>query len=358
MPVTGYDRHCRNISREEAEARIAAGEKAVIRFKVPETGVTEFDDMIRGHISYQNELLDDLVLIKRDGYPTYHFASVVDDHYMGTTHVLRGDEWISSTPKHELLYKAFGWQPPVWCHLPVILDKNGGKLSKRKGAASVGDFRDLGYLPETLVNYLALLGWNPGDDREVMSVKEMIDCFTLERINPKSASFDEKKLQWMNGQHIHMCDDEFLKNIMVEGLKAMGVDTSAEPNERLLEIVKQLKPRAHFVQDLATMAKYFFVAPTEYDEKGAKKHFGEGSKEVATLVRDMLASIEDFKTPVIEKGFYELAERCGHKVGELVGAPRLAVSGVTAGPGLWEMFEIIGKEEVLRRIDVALPLMK
>jgi glutamyl-tRNA synthetase len=277
---------------------------------------------------------------------------------MGTTHVLRGDEWISSTPKHELLYKAFGWQPPVWCHLPVILDKNGGKLSKRKGAASVGDFRDLGYLPETLVNYLALLGWNPGDDREVMSVKEMIDCFTLERINPKSASFDEKKLQWMNGQHIHMCDDAFLKDIMVDGLKAMGVDTSAEPNERLLEIVKQLKPRAHFVQDLATMAKYFFVAPTEYDEKGAKKHFGEGSKEIATLVRDMLASIEDFKTPVIEKGFYELAERCGHKVGELVGAPRLAVSGVTAGPGLWEMFEIIGKEEVLRRIDVALPLMK
>ena len=358
VPVTGYDRHCRNISREEAEARIAAGEKAVIRFKVPETGVTEFDDMIRGHISYQNELLDDLVLIKRDGYPTYHFASVVDDHLMGTTHVLRGDEWISSTPKHELLYKAFGWQPPVWCHLPVILDKNGGKLSKRKGAASVGDFRDLGYLPETLVNYLALLGWNPGDDREVMTIKEMVDSFTLERINPKSASFDEKKLQWMNGQHIHLCDDGMLKGIMKEGLVAKGIDLSKEPEARLDEIVKQLKPRAHFVQDLADMAVYFFVAPTTYDEKGAKKHFGEGSKGVATLVRDMLAALEDFKTPVIEKGFYDLAERCGHKVGELVGAPRLAVSGVTAGPGLWEMFELIGKEEVLRRIDVALPLMK
>ena len=328
-----------------------------VRAEQEKSGVTEFDDMIRGHISYQNELLDDLVLIKRDGYPTYHFASVVDDHLMGTTHVLRGDEWISSTPKHELLYKAFGWQPPVWCHLPVILDKNGGKLSKRKGAASVGDFRDLGYLPETLVNYLALLGWNPGDDREVMTIKEMVESFTLERINPKSASFDEKKLQWMNGQHIHLCDDAFLKGIMKEGLAAKGIDLSKEPETRLDEIVKQLKPRAHFVQDLADMAVYFFVAPTTYDEKGAKKHFGEGSKEVATLVRDMLASIEDFKTPVIEKGFYDLAERCGHKVGELVGAPRLAVSGVTAGPGLWEMFELIGKDEVLRRIDVALPLM-
>ena len=143
--ITGYDRHCRNISREEAETRIAAGEKAVIRLKVPEQGITSFDDKIRGHIEYQNELLDDLVLIKRDGFPTYHFASVVDVHLMGTTHVLRGDEWISSTPKHMLLYKAFGWEPPVWCHLPVILAAGGGKLSKRKGAASVGDLRDLGY---------------------------------------------------------------------------------------------------------------------------------------------------------------------------------------------------------------------
>lgn len=357
VPVTGYDRHCRNISREEAEARIAAGEKYVIRLKVPETGVTEFDDMIRGHIEYQNEFLDDLVLIKRDGYPTYHFASVVDDHLMGTTHVLRGDEWISSTPKHELLYKAFGWKPPVWCHLPVILDKNGGKLSKRKGAASVGDFRDLGYLPETLVNYLALLGWNPGDDREVMTLKEMIDAFTLERINPKSAMFDEKKLQWMNGQHIHMCDDAFLAGIMKEGLTGLGIDVSAEPETRIAEIVKLLKPRAHFVQDLAQMATYFFRAPTEYDEKGKAKHFGAGSKQIATEVREGLAALTDFTTPVIEKMFYDLAAATGRKVGDMVGAVRLAVSGVTAGPGLWELFEVVGKEEVLRRIDVALPLM-
>ncbi|MCF0216466.1 MAG: glutamate--tRNA ligase [Fibrobacteraceae bacterium] len=357
VSVTGYDRHCRNISREEAEARIAAGEKAVIRFKVPETGVTEFDDMIRGHIEYQNELLDDLVLIKRDGYPTYHFASVVDDHLMGTTHVLRGDEWISSTPKHMLLYKAFGWEPPKWVHLPVILDKNGGKLSKRKGAASVGDFRDLGYLPETLVNYLALLGWNPGDDREVMTVKEMVDCFTLERINPKSASFDEKKLQWMNGQHIHQCDDEFLAGFMMEGLKAKGINVDGEPKERIAEIVKLLKPRAHFMQDLADQSVYFFVAPATYDEKGKSKQWGPGSKEIASAVRNALANVETFTTPNIEKAFMDLTVSRGCKLGDLVGAVRLAVSGVTAGPGLWELFEVVGKEETLRRIDVALPMM-
>ena len=191
-----------------------------------------------------------------------------------------------------------------------------------------------------------------------MTVKEMIDCFTLDRINPKSASFDEKKLQWMNAQHIHMCDNAFLKGLMKEGLAKKGIDLSNEPEERLDMIVTLLKPRAHFVQDLADMSVYFFVAPTSYDEKGMKKHFGAGSKVLATLVRDTLAAIDEFKTPVIEKAFYDLAERCGHKVGELVGAPRLAVSGVVAGPSLWELFETVGKEETLRRIDAALPLMQ
>jgi len=358
VSVTGYDRHCRHISREEAEARIAAGEKAVIRLKVPEQGITEFEDKIRGHIEYKNELLDDLVLIKRDGFPTYHFASVVDDHFMGTTHVLRGDEWISSTPKHMLLYKAFGWEPPVWCHLPVILAAGGGKLSKRKGAASVGDFRDLGYLPETLVNFLALLGWNPGDDREVMSVKEMIDCFTLERINPKAVAFDEKKLQWMNGQHIQICDNQFLLSVLKEALHAEGIDYSNSSEERLLEIVKLLKPRAKFLQDFAQMSSYFFKAPETFDEKGQRKHWAEGSREIASAVCQAMKTIDEFTTPNIEKAFNDLAVSRNCKLGELVGAVRLAVSGVTAGPGLWELFEVVGKEEVINRIEKALPLMQ
>ena len=358
-PETGYDRHCRGIPREEAERRIAAGEKAVIRFKIPETGVTGFDDLVRGHIEYKNELLDDLVLIKRDGYPTYHFASVVDDHLMGTTHVLRGDEWISSTPKHVLLYRAFGWEPPVWCHLPVILDsKNGGKLSKRNGAASVGEFRDLGYLPEALVNYLALLGWNPGDDREVMSIQEMVSAFKLENIHPTAVKFDEKKLQWMNMQHIHTTPNETLLAEMKKGLDALGISVDAESPERLNEIIELLKPRAHFLKDLAEMSVYFFRAPTSYDEKGMRKQWGPGSRDVAHAVREMLSAVEPFKAPEIEKGFLSLAESRNCKLGDLVGAVRLAVSGVTAGPGLWELFEVVGKDETLRRIDVAEPLMQ
>ena len=356
--VTGYDRHCRNLPREEAERRIAAGEKAVIRLKVPESGVTSFTDKIRGYIEYKNELLDDLVLIKRDGYPTYHFASVVDDHLMGTTHVLRGDEWISSTPKHMLLYRAFGWEPPVWCHLPVILAAGGGKLSKRKGAASVGDFRELGYLPSALVNFLALLGWNPGDDREVMSVEEMVKSFSLERINPKAVAFDEKKLQWMNGQHLHLCDEEFLMSVMKEGLEKQGIDLSGEPAAKLAQVVKLLKPRAHFLQDLSQMATYFFLPPAEFDEKGKRKHWGAGSREVAAAVSAALAEVEDFTAPNIENAFNALAAARGCKLGDLVGAVRLAVSGVTAGPGLWELFEVVGKGEVLKRIAFALPQMQ
>lgn len=355
---TGYDRHCRNIPREEAERRIAAGEKAVIRFKIPESGVTGFDDLVRGHIEYKNELLDDLVLVKRDGYPTYHFASVVDDHLMGTTHVLRGDEWISSTPKHVLLYKAFGWEAPVWCHLPVILDsKNGGKLSKRNGAASVGEFRELGYLPEALVNYLALLGWNPGDDREVMTLDEMIGAFKLENIHPTAVKFDMKKLQWMNMQHIHTTPNETLLAEMKSGLEKLGIPVENEPAERLNEIVELLKPRAHFLKDLAEMSVYFFRAPTSYDEKGMRKQWGPGSGEIAHAVREMLVTVEPFKAAEIEKGFLSLAESRGCKLGDLVGAVRLAVSGVTAGPGLWELFEVVGKDETLRRIDAAEPLM-
>ncbi len=357
-PVTGYDRHCRGISREEAEARIQAGEKAVIRFKVPEDGVTIFDDLIRGTIEYQNALLDDLVLIKRDQFPTYHFASVVDDHLMETSHVLRGDEWISSTPKHVLLYKAFGWEPPAWCHLPVILAAGGGKLSKRKGAASVGDFRDLGYLPESLVNFLALLGWNPGDDREVMSIREMIDSFTLERINPKAVSFDEKKLQWMNGQHIRLTQTSLLAERLKKDLAEGGIAVSNYAEIYFEKVAEMLKPRIHFLQDLAAMAMFFFKAPESFDEKGQKKNWGEGSRGIAQAVKNALQTTEPFTAGSIENAFQTLAQTRECKLGDLVGAVRLAVSGTTAGPGLWEIFETLGKEESLRRITFAEPLMQ
>jgi len=359
--VTGYDRQCRDIPLAEAQARIAAGEKAVVRFKVPLEGITHFEDQIRGPIEYQNALLDDLVILKRDKYPTYHLASVVDDHYMQTSHVLRGDEWISSTPKHVLLYAAFGWEPPVFCHLPVILAAGGGKLSKRKGAASVGDFRDLGYLPEALVNFLALLGWNPGDDREVMKLEEMIQAFSLDRITPKAAAFDEKKLEWMNGQHIHHKDTtwlaNYLRNDLVTVLAGTGVDVDAIPQATLELIAGLLKTRVHFLNELAISSRYFFVAPTEYDEKAKGKAFGSGSRAITESVRKQLASLTQFDHKSIEQAFMDVCTQLELKLGNLVHPIRLAVSGVAAGPGLFELLEVVGQAEVIARLERAEPLM-
>jgi len=354
--VTGYDRHCRDLSKEEVQTRLAAGEKAVIRFKVPLDGLTEFHDQIRGRIEYQNAVLDDLVILKRDKYPTYHLASVIDDHYMETSHVLRGDEWISSTPKHVLLYSAFGWEPPVFCHLPVILAAGGGKLSKRKGAASVGDFRDLGYLPETLVNFLALLGWNPGDDREVMALQEMLDCFTLDRISPKSAAFDEKKLEWMNGQHIHHKDSNWLADYLRTGLAAVGVDASQVEQAKLVYIVNLLKTRVHFLKEIPEMSVYFFKAPTVYDEKARTKAWGAGSRAIVASIRESLAKLTAFDAHSIEQVFMSLTTET-LKLGNLVHPVRLAVSGISTGPGLFELLEVVGQAEVVHRLEVAEPLM-
>jgi len=346
----GYDRHCRDLPPEEAKRRIETGEKYVIRFKTPADGTTKFSDLLRGEIETPNKDLDDLVLLKRDKFPTYHLASVVDDHYMQTSHVLRGDEWISSTPKHVLLYNAFDWEAPLFCHLPVILAQGGGKLSKRKGAASVGDFRDLGYLPHALVNFLSLLGWSPGDDREVMSLKEMIDSFSLERIHPKAVAFDEKKLEWMNGMHIRMLPDSFF----ADELKKLYPNCADE--SKFLKVATLLKPRLKFTMELALMSKYFFEAPEKCeDEKAKAKYWTEQSPEHIDLVSRELEKIasEDFCVKNIEAAFMKVCESSGVKLGSLAQPARLVISGVGAGPGLWEIIECIGKDECVCRMGKA-----
>jgi glutamyl-tRNA synthetase len=346
----GYDRHCRDLPPEEAKKRIEAGEKFVIRFKTPPDGATKFNDLLRGEIETPNKDLDDLVLLKRDKFPTYHLASVVDDHYMQTSHVLRGDEWISSTPKHVLLYDAFGWEAPLFCHLPVILAPGGGKLSKRKGAASVGDFRDLGYLPHALVNFLSLLGWSPGDDREVMSLKEMIEAFSLERIHPKAVAFDEKKLEWMNGMHIRTLPDSYF----ADELKKLYPNRADE--SKFLKVAALLKPRLKFTTELALMSKYFFEAPEKCeDEKAKAKYWTEQSPEHIDLVSKELEKIasEDFCVKNIEAAFMKVCESSGVKLGSLAQPARLVISGVGAGPGLWEIIECIGKDECICRMGRA-----
>jgi len=346
----GYDRHCRDLPLEEAKKRIEAGEKFVIRFKTPADGTTKFSDLLRGEIETPNKDLDDLVLLKRDKFPTYHLASIVDDHYMQTSHVLRGDEWISSTPKHVLLYNAFGWEAPLFCHLPVILAPGGGKLSKRKGAASVGDFRDLGYLSHALVNFLSLLGWSPGDDREVMSLKEMIDSFSLERIHPKAVAFDEKKLEWMNGMHIRTLPDSFF----ADELKKLYPNCADE--SKFLKVATLLKPRLKFTTELSPMSKYFFEAPEKCeDEKAKAKYWTEQSPEHIDLVSKELEKIanEDFSVKNIEAAFMKVCESSGIKLGSLAQPARLVISGVGAGPGLWEIIECIGKNECICRMGKA-----
>jgi len=346
----GYDRHCRDLPPEEAKKRIEAGEKFVIRFKTPVEGTTKFSDLLRGEIETPNKDLDDLVLLKRDKFPTYHLASVVDDHSMQTSHVLRGDEWISSTPKHVLLYDAFGWEAPLFCHLPVILAPGGGKLSKRKGAASVGDFRDLGYLPHALVNFLSLLGWSPGDDREAMSLKEMIEAFSLERIHPKAVAFDEKKLEWMNGMHIRILPDSFF----ADELKKLYPNCQDE--SKFLKVAELLKPRLKFTTELASMSKYFFEAPEKCeDEKAKAKYWTAQSPEHIDLVSKELEKVanEDFCVKNIEAAFMRVCESNGLKLGLLAQPARLVISGVGAGPGLWEIIECIGKNECVYRMGKA-----
>ncbi|HLP43346.1 MAG TPA: glutamate--tRNA ligase [Fibrobacteria bacterium] len=351
---TSYDRHCRNIPAADAKARLDSGEKHTIRLKVPFHGSTRFEDFLRGPIEYQNRILDDMVLLKSDGFPTYHLANVVDDHDMKISHVLRGDEWIPSTPRHVILYNAFGWTPPVFVHLPVILSPDGGKLSKRKGAASVGDYRDLGYLPETMVNFLSLLGWNPGDDQEFMERDVLVSRFSIEKINPKSAAFDEKKLEWLNGQYFLKRDVDFFLPLVKPLWEKAGVDLSAFGDAYLRAAVGLLKDRSKRMGDFVAYGMYFFKDPDTFDEKTAKKHFGPGSD---ALLEGLLAAIEGaptFDTSSLETAYKARAEATGVKYGDLIHPTRLAISGIPFGPGLFELMAALGKETVVRRMRYAL----
>ncbi|HOX53323.1 MAG TPA: glutamate--tRNA ligase, partial [Fibrobacteria bacterium] len=286
----GYDRHCRDLDPKESQARADAGEAHVVRLRSPLSGKTVFRDLIRGEIEYQNHVLDDLVLLKTDGFPTYHLANVVDDHEMQISHVLRGDEWIPSTPRHVLLYQAFGWTPPVFCHLPVILAPGGGKLSKRKGAASVGDYREKGYLPHALFNFLALLGWSPGDEREKMTIQELVDSFSLERIMPKSAAFDETKLEWLNGQYlIETPVDDLLDEVrrLLEQ-RGFAAELDAQP-QMLRRHVALLKDRSKRIDEIVDTGLYFWRDPESYDEKAVAKYW---KPETPQRLRELVAKLE------------------------------------------------------------------
>jgi glutamyl-tRNA synthetase len=352
--ATGYDRKCRDLPQEEIDRNMKDNVPFVVRLKIPPNRTVAFDDMIRGKIEYKSEALDDLVLIKTDKFPTYHMANVADDHEMGITHVLRGDEWIASTPRHVLLYEAFGWDPPKFAHLPVILSPDGGKLSKRKGAASVMDYKRAGFLPEARFNFLALLGWAPGDDREIMSIDELIAAFSLEQVSPKASVFDEKKLEWMNGQYMaRMSSLSLAEEIVPAWIERGWVSGDIE---YAVTVIDLLKSRSRRITELADTAVYFFVDPTEYEEKAAKKYFtAEGAERLSSLSKTLESiSPRDFVRAKLEETYRNMSENQSINIGNLIHPTRLAVSGTSVGPGLFEMMEAIGKEAVLRRMSAAI----
>ena len=358
--TAGYDLKCRDLSKEEIQNCLGKELPFVVRFKIPHGRTVAFQDRIRGKIEYNSDLLDDLVLIKSDGYPTYHLANVVDDHLMNITHVLRGDEWITSTPRHVLIYEAFGWQTPEFAHLPVILSPEGGKLSKRKGAASVMDYKRGGFLPEALFNFLAFLGWSPGDEREKMSRDELISSFSLDQVSPKASVLDEKKLEWMNGLYMAERSSSSLAPQIIPLWQEKGwVAADATINDDyLLKVIEMLKGRSKRITDLVDSAFYFFNDPESYEEKAARKYFTNDNLPLLEKLHDSITKTGNFSKEELEEIFRNLAEQFQISSGKLIHPVRLAVSGISFGPGLFELLELLGRETVVRRINSAVKFIK
>jgi glutamyl-tRNA synthetase len=358
----GYDRHCRNLPDVETKSLVDKATPYTIRFKIPQGRKVVFNDRIRGPIEYSTDVLDDFVLLKSDGFPTYHLANIVDDHFMEISHVLRGDEWIASTPRHILLYEAFGWTPPQFAHMPVILSPDGGKLSKRKGAASVMDYKRAGYLPDALFNFLSLLGWSPGDgdQREKMTRGELIEAFSLDHISPKAAVLDEKKLEWMNGKYLEESTPEALAPEVASLLKEKGVvdDEQGVDAKYLAAVIGLLKVRSKHITDIVMNGMYFFKTPEVYEEKAKKKYFTPDAAAILKTAAAALTGMKLFTKDEIEKKYHDLTQAGGTPLAGFVHPTRLAVSGLSFGPGLFEMMEVLGKETVAARMMKAVEFIE
>jgi glutamyl-tRNA synthetase len=353
-----YDRHCRTIPKEEASRRRDAGERHVIRMKVPLEGELRFEDAIRGAVTIAHQMLDDQVIIKSDGYPTYHLAVVVDDHLMAISHVIRGEEWLSSTPKHILLYRYFGWDLPVFAHLPLLLNPDKSKLSKRQGDVAVEDYRAKGYLHEAIINFVAFLGWNPGDEREIFSLEQLVKEFSLERVGKSGAVFNVEKLNWLNFQHLKLKPDTEVLAMLKEQLKQSAFAGTEFKDEYLLNVIVAMRERASFVRDFVEKSPYFFQAPSEYDPEVIKKRWTTDS---SVRLKALVVEFSKLSSPLkndYELALHRVAEALSIKPSDLIHPLRLAVSGVGAGPGLYDILAVIGNDETIRRISAAIERLK
>ncbi len=346
------------LPQDEVERRLEAGDEYVIRLKVPRRETVKFEDLIRGIVSFETAGLDDQVLMKSDGMPTYHLANVVDDHTMGITDVIRGEEWLSSAPKHILLYKAFGWEPPTMAHLPLIMSPSGGKLSKRKAESegipiNTKDYITGNYEPEALVNFLAYLGWSPGDDSEVHSMKELCELFTLDRVSKGGAVFNHKKLMWYNEHYIRETSVEELLPRVKELAESTGLNT--KDDAYLSAVISLLHERVSKIDEFVTMGSFFFETPKEYDENALKK-WKEDSPGMVSAYKAKIEALADseFKAETLKSKLEEVVSENEVGFGKVMMPVRIATTGQGFGPDLFPALELIGKEEVLSRIDFAL----
>lgn len=346
------------LSQDEVDKRLEAGDEYVIRLKIPRRETVRFEDLVRGHVSFETKGLDDQVLLKSDGMPTYHLANVVDDHEMKITHVIRGEEWLSSTPKHILLYNAFSWEAPEMAHLPLIMSPSGGKLSKRNAEeegipVNAKEYIKRNYEPEALVNFLAYLGWSPGDDSEIHSLDELCELFTLDRVSKGGAVFNHKKLLWYNEHYLREQPNETLANRLREIAKTREIELPG--NEDLERAISLLKERVSKIEEILEMGDFFFKDPESYDEKALKKW----KDDSGNLVRQYKESVEElnadeFEAATLKTHLEEIIEKNDVGFGKLMMPLRLAVTGQGFGPDLFASMELLGKETVIRRIDTAL----
>lgn len=352
-----YDKHCLHLSKEEVEANLAAGKPFVIRQNIPNEGTTTFHDELYGAITVENAELDDMILIKSDGYPTYNFANVVDDHTMNITHVVRGNEYLSSSPKYVRLYDAFGWQVPVYIHLPLITDENHKKLSKRSGHSSFEDLLEQGFITEAIVNYIALLGWSPEDNREIFTLDELIKEFDYKRISKSPAVFDIVKLRWMNGEYLKAMDPDAFYEMAEPYIKEV-----ITKDMDLKKIANMVKTRIEVLPDIAEHIDFFETLP-EYDvamyTHKKMKTDSASSLEVLREVLPILEAQEDYTNDALYQALSAYVEQKGCKNGYVMWPIRTAVSGKQMTPaGATEIMEVLGKEESLKRIRKGIELLQ
>lgn len=366
---TGYDRHCRALDAAEAQSRIASGERHVVRAKMPGDGETEFHDAVRGPVKFRNDLLDDYVLLKGDGFPTYHLANVIDDHLMETSHVIRGEEWLSSTPKHLLLYKAFGWTPPNFAHLPLLLNPDRSKLSKRQGDVAVEDYLANGYLPEALINFVALLGWNPSDEKEIYTIEELTEAFELKDVNSAGAVFNREKLDWLNGKYLRSMPIDRLAERAAPFLENAGLIAKesdgwrvARGGEKLTAedlggIISLERERVKTLSELPEAIAFLLDDVPEYPAERLcwkTQPAASAAARIEALLTTVGATDEsEFSAKDLEARVKALIDENGWGNGDTLWPLRVAMSGREKSPGPFEIMAVLGKMKVIRRLEAA-----